>query len=151
MPLIPNDDPEALAELLGYLGEIGYGELYLRRTPEEAGHGAAPAGSGGGGAGGGGAGGGDGRIGVAPAIAGEASGEEAARVVGELAAAARQAAGDAGAGVGGPDARARRDEAFGTADQPAQEAHAAGTDQDDPAARAAALAAAAAAVAACRR
>ena len=33
MPLIPNDDPEALAELLGYLGEIGYGELYLRRAP----------------------------------------------------------------------------------------------------------------------
>ena len=31
MPLIPNDDPAAFAELLGYLGEIGYGELYLRR------------------------------------------------------------------------------------------------------------------------
>jgi uracil-DNA glycosylase family 4 len=30
MPLIPNDDPAALAELLGYLDDIGYGELYLR-------------------------------------------------------------------------------------------------------------------------
>ncbi len=36
MPLIPNDDPEALAELLGYLGEIGYGDLYLRPAPAAA-------------------------------------------------------------------------------------------------------------------
>jgi uracil-DNA glycosylase family 4 len=33
MPLIPDDDPERLAEFLGYLGEIGYGELYLGRQP----------------------------------------------------------------------------------------------------------------------
>ncbi len=33
MPLVPEDDPAALAELLGYLGEIGYGELYLKRGP----------------------------------------------------------------------------------------------------------------------
>ncbi len=32
MPLIPDDDPERLAELLGYLGEIGYGDLYLGRV-----------------------------------------------------------------------------------------------------------------------
>jgi uracil-DNA glycosylase family 4 len=34
MPLVPEDDPAALAELLGYLGEIGYGELYLKRRPD---------------------------------------------------------------------------------------------------------------------
>jgi uracil-DNA glycosylase family 4 len=33
MPLVPEDDPAALAELLGYLGEIGYGELYLKSRP----------------------------------------------------------------------------------------------------------------------
>ena len=33
MPLVPEDDPAALAELLGYLGEIGYGELYLKKRP----------------------------------------------------------------------------------------------------------------------
>ena len=36
MPLIPNDAPAALAELLGYLGEIGYGDLYLRPGPSPA-------------------------------------------------------------------------------------------------------------------
>lgn len=39
MPLVPEDEPAALAELLGYLGEIGYGELYLSSRP-----GAPPAG-----------------------------------------------------------------------------------------------------------
>jgi uracil-DNA glycosylase family 4 len=129
MPLIPNDDPEALAELLGYLGEIGYGELYLRRTPDTAkgtegsgareGSGVAPAVGGGAGAGG--------RVGVVPAAAEEGGGEEAARVVGALAAAARQAGGDAGADadIAGPDVHSK--------------------DQ------AAALAAMAAVVAACRR
>jgi uracil-DNA glycosylase family 4 len=81
MPLIPNDDPEALAELLGYLGEIGYGELYLRRAPGTAG-GATPATAG--------------ALGVVTAPGRERSGgavPEAASVVGELVAAARQAGG----------------------------------------------------------
>ena len=70
MPLIPNDDPEALAELLGYLGEIGYGELYLRRAPAA------------------------GPLGVVTAPGGsERSGGEAAEAVDTLAAAARQADG----------------------------------------------------------
>src|SRR6202047_1067089 len=63
MPLIPNDDPEGLAELLGYLGEIGYGELYLRPAPAAL---AAGGGGLGGGAGGGGGGGGRGGAGGGP-------------------------------------------------------------------------------------
>jgi uracil-DNA glycosylase len=47
MPLIPNDDPATLAQLLGYLDEIGYGELYLGRPAGIAA--AAPGTSGGGG------------------------------------------------------------------------------------------------------
>jgi uracil-DNA glycosylase len=80
MPLIPNDDPEALAELLGYLGEIGYGELYLRRTPA-----AAPA-----------AAAGVAGPGVVTAAGGERGGgaaADAAEAVDELVAAARQAGG----------------------------------------------------------
>jgi uracil-DNA glycosylase family 4 len=148
MPLIPNDDPEALAELLGYLGEIGYGELYLRRTPGEAATAAATAAT----AGGGGAAGG-GRVGLAPAAAGEAGGEEAVRVVGALAAAARQAGGDAGvAGAGGRTGQAASsgaDAASGAELPRSEEVPEPGA--DDPAARAGALAAMAAAVAACRR
>lgn len=78
MPLIPNDDPQALAELLGYLGEIGYGELYLSRTPAAAG---APA------------------LGMVTPAGGAGEGE-GARAVDELAAAARQAAGASPATVG---------------------------------------------------
>ncbi|HVR11434.1 MAG TPA: uracil-DNA glycosylase [Thermoanaerobaculia bacterium] len=132
MPLIPNNDPEALAELLGYLGEIGYGELYLRRpaavaeAAEELGAPAMPA---------------------IPAVpeALERSAADAgrnerraadARAVGELAAAARQAAAAPGTAAA-PDG-------VGTA-------AATGAGEDDPAARAAALAAVGAAVAACRR
>jgi DNA polymerase len=104
MPLIPNDDPEALAELLGYLGEIGYGELYLRRAPAAAAAGAAG-------------------LGVVTAAAGEGGGDaaaEAADAVDELVAAARQAGGAAAAaersgsqeagakdGVGAEEAAAR--------------------------------------------
>ncbi len=87
MPLIPNDDPEALAELLGYLGEIGYGELYLRRAP--AGEAAAAAGAAG--------------PGVVTAAGGERSGAaaaEAAAAVDELVAAARQAGAGAPEGSG---------------------------------------------------
>jgi DNA polymerase len=152
MPLIPNDDPEALAELLGYLGEIGYGEIYLRRTPGAAGGAEEPEGP-----------------------AADAGREERraadARVVGELAAAARQAAGDTGAAAGaarrvppGPAALATPEAMAAQEAQEAQEAHEAqggqgaheaqggqGTGEEDPAARAAALAVVAAAVAACRR
>ena len=101
MPLIPNDDPEGLAELLGYLGEIGYGELYLRRAPAAAAAGAAGPG-------------------VVTAAGGERSGgaaAEAAEAVDELVAAARQAgaaagpersgAQEAGAGEGAEEAAAR--------------------------------------------
>ncbi|HEY6320266.1 MAG TPA: uracil-DNA glycosylase [Thermoanaerobaculia bacterium] len=82
MPLIPNDDPEALAELLGYLGEIGYGELYLRRAPAAAAAGVAGPGVAG--------------PGVVTAAGGERSGgaaAAAAEAVDELVAAARQAGG----------------------------------------------------------
>ena len=123
MPLIPNDDPEALAELLGYLGEIGYGELYLRRTP------AAPAGGAG--------------PGVVTAAGGAGSGAataEAADVVDALAAAARQA----GAGGGGGAAGAGR-----SASREGGEEAAVGAEDAD--ARAAALGTLAEAVAACRR
>jgi uracil-DNA glycosylase len=97
MPLIPNDDPEALAELLGYLGEIGYGELYLRRAPAAAAAGAAGPG-------------------VVTAAGGERGGDTAAEAVGALVAAARQAGADApersgsqeaGAEEGGEEAAAR--------------------------------------------
>jgi uracil-DNA glycosylase family 4 len=125
MPLIPNDDPEALAELLGYLGEIGYGELYLRRTPDESASAAAPAGGSGAGAGG--------RVGMVPAATGEGDSDDAARVVGALAAAARQS----GSNAGEDDPAART----GLKDVP--DVH-----SGDPAA---ALAAMAAVVAACRR
>jgi uracil-DNA glycosylase len=94
MPLIPNDDPEALADLLGYLGEIGYGDLYLRRpapAPDAAG-----------------------RIGIVPPAAGDGG---VARAVGDLAAAAREgstaaerlapAARPAAAAGGGDDPAAR--------------------------------------------
>jgi len=122
MPLIPNDDPEALAELLGYLGEIGYGELYLRRAPA-----AAPAGGAG--------------PGMVPAAGGEGSGEaaaEAAEAVDALVAAARQA------GVG--------DGAAGAGRSGSQEAGAEkGVGVEASEARAAALGTLAEAVAACRR
>lgn len=104
MPLIPNDDPEGLAELLGYLGEIGYGELYLRRAPAAAAAGAAGPG-------------------VVTAAGRERSGNagaeaaDAAEAVDELLAAARQAgnaavpersgAQAAGAGEGAEEAAAR--------------------------------------------
>jgi len=104
MPLIPNDDPEGLAELLGYLGEIGYGELYLRRAPAAAAAGAAGPG-------------------VVTAAARERSGDaaasaaSAAEAVDQLVAAARQAGGaavpersgaqEAGAGEGAEEAAAR--------------------------------------------
>jgi uracil-DNA glycosylase family 4 len=73
MPLIPNDDPAGLDELLGYLGEIGYGELYLRRPDRPAT--AAPGGS--------------------PLPEGEPA-AAIARTVAGLAAAARDAAGGGG-------------------------------------------------------
>jgi uracil-DNA glycosylase family 4 len=98
MPLIPNDDPAALAELLGYLGEIGYGELYLRR-PAAAGTAA-----------------GDQQAGVVPG-APEAPDEAAAKALASLAAAARRAgppveegtsgAGGAAGGAGDDDPAAR--------------------------------------------
>ena len=100
MPLIPNDDPEGLAELLGYLGEIGYGELYLRPAPAAMAAGAAG-------------------LGVVTAAGGERSGDaaaEAAEAVDALVAAARQAgaaapersgAQEAGAEEGAEEAAAR--------------------------------------------
>lgn len=94
MPLIPNDDPEALADLLGYLGEIGYGDLYLRRPApavDAAGH-----------------------TGIVPPAAGDGG---VARAVRDLAAAAREgsaaaerlapAARPAAAAGGGDDPAAR--------------------------------------------
>jgi uracil-DNA glycosylase len=138
MPLIPNDDPEALAELLGYLGEIGYGELYLRRPAEGPGAPGVP-----------------GTPGVPEgSAAAEAGSNERlsadARAVGELAAAARQAA------VGSDTATTEEATAsLATAGVKAADAGRAAEDtgggEDDPAARAAALATVAAAVAACRR
>lgn len=94
MPLIPNDDPEALAELLGYLGEIGYGELYLRRAPAVAAASAAGPG-------------------VVTAAGGERSGDAAAEAVGKLVAAARQA---------GAAARERSGSQEGRAEEGAEEA-----------------------------
>jgi uracil-DNA glycosylase family 4 len=101
MPLIPNDDPEGLAELLGYLGEIGYGELYLRRAPAAAAAGAA----------------GPGVVTAAGGERGGAAADAAAGAVDELVAAARQAGGaagpersgaqEAGAGEGAEEAAAR--------------------------------------------
>ena len=122
VPLIPNDDQEGLAELLGYLGEIGYGELYLRRAPAAA----APAAAGAAGPGmvtaaGGGERGGD-------AVA------EAAAAVDELVAAARQAGGAAAVpGPSGPPETGAREGA------------------EEAAAQAAALGAMAEVVAACQR
>ncbi len=84
MPLIPNDDPAGLDELLGYLGEIGYGELYLRR-PDSA---ASPA-----------------------AGLREAPGETIAQTVAGLAAAARGATGAAGAAGAGAEAPAAGEDA----------------------------------------
>jgi uracil-DNA glycosylase family 4 len=98
MPLIPNDDPAALAELLGYLGEIGYGELYLRRP-------AAASGTAAGGH----------QAGVVPG-APAAPDEAAAKTIAALAAAARRAgpvgdgmsgAGRAAGGAGEDDPAAR--------------------------------------------
>jgi len=127
MPLIPNDDPEALAELLGYLGEIGYGELYLRRAPA-----AAPGGAAG--------------LGMVPAAGGEGSGEaaaDAAEALGVLVAAARQA----GAGAGAAGAERSGSQEGGAQEGGAEDAVGA----EDAAARAAALGTLAEAVAACRR
>jgi uracil-DNA glycosylase family 4 len=155
MPLIPNDDPRALAELLGYLGEIGYGELYLR--PAAAGgevapggaaaaDGAVAAGGAGGAAGTPGAadvpGGSDAigaagktdaagarnRVGVVVPAAGSGL-ETAAEAVGALTAAARQAGDGAGAVRDGGEAAA----------------------EGDPAAREAALGALAEVVSGCRK
>jgi uracil-DNA glycosylase len=92
MPLIPNDDPEALAELLGYLGEIGYGELYLRRAPAA------------------------GRVGVVAAAGSGRSGGEAAEAVDALAAAARQA--DGGTAAAHPGERRPGSPAAGEGDDP---------------------------------
>jgi uracil-DNA glycosylase len=113
MPLIPNDDPEALAELLGYLGEIGYGELYLRRAAGM--EGGAPVAAG---AAGGPAAAGAGRLGVVTAAGGDRSGEvEAdadAEAVGALVAAARAAGGEgAGGKEEGAEAAAARTAALG--------------------------------------
>jgi uracil-DNA glycosylase len=122
MPLIPNDDPEALAELLGYLGEIGYGELYLRRAPAAAAGGAGAAG-----------------LGVVTAPGGEGAGDaaaEAVEAVDALVAAARQAGGGAAAV-----------ERSGSQEAGAEH----GVGAEDVAARAAALGAMAEVVAACRR
>jgi DNA polymerase len=152
MPLIPNDDPEGLAELLGYLDEIGYGELYLRAGSVAAGAGAA-AGAGGAATTGdfartGGAAGVRDTAGMAAAEPADGSGagvvvapasrrRATAQTVGMLAAAARQAAGAAaGAGEGAAVACA------GAGREAAD---------DDPAARAAALASLAEVVAGCRR
>jgi uracil-DNA glycosylase len=125
MPLIPNDDPEGLAELLGYLGEIGYGELYLRRAPAAA----ATAAAGATGAAGPGvvtaAGGGK--------RSGDAAAADAAGAVDELVAAARQAG------------------AAAVPEQSGSREAAAGDGAEDAAARVAALGAMAEVVAACRR
>jgi uracil-DNA glycosylase len=121
MPLIPNDDPEGLAELLGYLGEIGYGELYLRRAPAAAAAGAA-------GAAGPGV--------VTAAGGGKRSGDAAADAAGavdELVAAARQAG------------------AAAVPEPSGAQATGAGDGAEDAAARVAALGAMAEVVAACRR
>jgi uracil-DNA glycosylase family 4 len=140
MPLIPNDDPAALAELLGYLEEIGYGEVYLR-PPASAG--------------------------VAPAPAWAVpAGEQAAHDLAELAAAARDAGvggvvgggGVAGSGrvVGGAAGAAAADLAAGAGDPAAEAAAAAvsaapSAEGGDAATRAAELAAQAEVVASCRR
>src|SRR5436853_2052261 len=125
MPLIPNDDPEALAELLGYLDEIGYGELYLGRAP-----------------------------GAASMVAASDGGGEVARAVGELALAARDAGLDADGGqagrreagpaTGGEARTARREAAAGQgapAGADADPLAGTGADGEPAAARAAALAA----------
>jgi DNA polymerase len=101
VPLIPNDDQEGLAELLGYLGEIGYGELYLRRAPTAAA--AAAAGAAG--------------PGVVTAAGGERSGDAAAAAVDELVAAARQAG---GAAVSGPSGSAETGAGEGAEDEAAR-------------------------------
>jgi uracil-DNA glycosylase family 4 len=134
MPLIPNDDPEGLAELLGYLGEIGYGELYLRRAPAAAMTAAAGAAGPGVVTAAGGERGGD-------AAAGASGAAGAAEAVDELVAAARQGA--RAAGAGGAAAAPERP-------APPQETGA-GEGAEDAAARAAALGAMAEVVAACRR
>jgi len=123
MPLVPNDDPQALAELLGYLEEIGYGELYLRRPPAAAGAAAGAA-----------------DVGLVPAAADGSEAAADAAAVGALAAAARQAGG------GGAEAAGARQAGSGGV-----EAAGAGVAGDDAAARAAALAALAETVAGCRR
>jgi uracil-DNA glycosylase len=129
MPLIPNDDPEGLAKLLGYLDEIGYGELYLRPMPAPGGVAAGDSGA-------------MGARGIAelrgasadPARAGlvvpaPGGGEKAAtQAIAALTAAARQAGGGGSGAVPGG-----------------------ASGDDDPAARAAALASLAEVVAGCRR
>jgi DNA polymerase len=146
MPLIPNDDPAAFAELLGYLGEIGYGELYLRR-PEGGAAGAAPLTAVETGAGSGATGPGAGRPAPGAAAAERAAGavapweageeeEDVVRTVAELAASARRAAGL------GPSA---------TADGEAPGAAGAVGDPTAAAAAEAELAAIAAVVATCRK
>ncbi len=106
MPLIPNDDPAALAQLLGYLDEIGYGELYLGRpagTPA-----AAPGNAGG--------------RGPDPAAGADADAAAAAlRAVADLAAAARDAT-HAGEGAGEPAAAASGEPLPAAGDAPARAA-----------------------------
>jgi uracil-DNA glycosylase len=125
MPLIPNDDPDALAELLGYLDEIGYGELYLRAPSAAAGAGAAVAG-------------------MPPERE-----EAAARSLAALAAAARQAGAEGGRtpGAGFAEREGGGEKGGGRGGEGEGEGEAA----DDPAARAAALAALSEVVAGCRR
>jgi len=114
MPLIPNDDPEALAELLGSLGEIGYGALYLRRGPGMEGGAAVAEG-----AAGGPAAAGAGRVGVVTAAGGEqgadveAEAAADAEAVGALVAAARAAGGEGDGGKEGAEEAAARTAALG--------------------------------------
>jgi DNA polymerase len=121
--LIPNDDPAGLDELLGYLGEIGYGELYLRRPDRSA---AAPGGS--------------------PLPEGEPA-ETIAKTVAGLAAAARDAAG----GGSGASESAGSDGASESAGIGVSSASAGSGGASDGEGAGAALAALAEVVAACRR
>jgi uracil-DNA glycosylase family 4 len=164
MPLIPNDDPEGLAELLGYLGEIGYGELYLRPVPEaRAGGGPGATGaisaSGAGGAGDATSVSGTGGVAgaasegeklgmVVPAAGG--GGDAVVKAIDALAAAVRQAGGGAGAVAGGGASAGALAGDGNDAGVMAGGDGGAGA-ADDPAARAAALAALAEVVTGCRR